>query len=558
VLLTGDGAGNFTNAGTPAVGAAPFSVAVGDFNGDGNQDLAAANNDSDTVSVLSGNGTGGFATASTPTVGDKPQSVAVGDFNGDGNQDLAAANNDSDTVSVLAGNGTGAFATASTPESGDGPREVAAGDFDGDGKQDLATANSRSDTVSVLAGTGGGTFAPAGTVGVGDGPSALAAGDFNRDGNQDLATANEGAGTVSVLVSTDPPAANLLVEGDAEAPGAAGTLAASPPPPGWTREQGNFTFVRYGSPGGFVPMLFGPPLRGGLSHFAGGPATTGPGKSDSAASQTVDVSGSALAIDQGRSTAHLAGMLGGWRSEADRAQVTATFLDANGADLGGAIQIGPVTAAERKNVTGLLRRAASGPVPAGTRRVRVRIQTIFECCNYDDGYADNLSLTLSGEAVQPPPGDPGPGGGGGGTEQPLALSGLKIKPSKFRAASKGGPIGSAAAKKKPPVGATVSYTASRAAPATFKIARRASGVRKGKRCVAPPKRRSPGAKRCTRYVSVGSFKQLAAAGPNRLRFTGRISTKRALAPGTYRLSLSAVLPGASAVKAKDATFTIVR
>ena len=42
------------------MGITPASVAVGDFNRDGNPDLAVANYGSNTVSVLLGNGTGGF------------------------------------------------------------------------------------------------------------------------------------------------------------------------------------------------------------------------------------------------------------------------------------------------------------------------------------------------------------------------------------------------------------------------------------------------------------------------------------------------------------------
>ena len=77
------------------VGDAPASVAVGDFNRDGIQDLAVANTDSSNVSVLLGNGDGTFQAAVNFDVGldNFPFSVAVGDFNGDGIQDLAVANN---------------------------------------------------------------------------------------------------------------------------------------------------------------------------------------------------------------------------------------------------------------------------------------------------------------------------------------------------------------------------------------------------------------------------------------------------------------------------------
>src|SRR5216117_1377896 len=81
----------------------PIAVAVGDFNADGLQDLAVANHDSNTVSVLLGAGNGDFQEApqSPIAVGTTPVWIAVGDFNGDGKPDLAVANVNSDTVSVL-------------------------------------------------------------------------------------------------------------------------------------------------------------------------------------------------------------------------------------------------------------------------------------------------------------------------------------------------------------------------------------------------------------------------------------------------------------------------
>jgi len=86
------------------VGEFPLFVAVGDFNGDGVQDLAVANGNSNNVSVLLGNGDGSFQGARNFGVGVFPRSVAVGDFNGDGVQDLAVANFNSDNVSVLINN----------------------------------------------------------------------------------------------------------------------------------------------------------------------------------------------------------------------------------------------------------------------------------------------------------------------------------------------------------------------------------------------------------------------------------------------------------------------
>jgi hypothetical protein len=124
-----------------AVGAGPLSVAVGDFNGDGIQDLAVANQSSANVSILLGTGTGSFGAATNFAAGRLPVSVAVADFDGDGIQDLAVATNVSDNVSILLGTGTGSFGAATSFVVGSTPSSVALGDFNGDGIQDLAVAN---------------------------------------------------------------------------------------------------------------------------------------------------------------------------------------------------------------------------------------------------------------------------------------------------------------------------------------------------------------------------------------------------------------------------------
>ncbi len=100
-IRLGDGLGGFSGSTDVAVGANPFSVAIGDFNGDGKQDFAAAS--SNTVSIRLGDGLGGFSGSTDVAVGALPISVAIGDFNGDGKQDFAAANSGSSTVSIRLG-----------------------------------------------------------------------------------------------------------------------------------------------------------------------------------------------------------------------------------------------------------------------------------------------------------------------------------------------------------------------------------------------------------------------------------------------------------------------
>ena len=67
----------------------PFSVAIGDLNGDGHPDLVVANEWSGNVSVLLGNGGGSFQSAVNYGAGGGPHSVAISDFNGNNALDLA-------------------------------------------------------------------------------------------------------------------------------------------------------------------------------------------------------------------------------------------------------------------------------------------------------------------------------------------------------------------------------------------------------------------------------------------------------------------------------------
>ena len=151
-ILLGNGDGTFTQAANSpiTVGNYPSSVVVGDFNGDGIPDLAVTNGNNSynpplgSVMILLGNGNGTFTqAASSPiTVGYDPVSVAVGDFNGDGILDLAVANEQSSTVTILLGKGNGTFAQATnSPISTSEPNSVAVADFNEDGVPDLAVAN---------------------------------------------------------------------------------------------------------------------------------------------------------------------------------------------------------------------------------------------------------------------------------------------------------------------------------------------------------------------------------------------------------------------------------
>src|SRR5919198_187859 len=132
---------HFPAATNVPAGNGPYASAVGDFNGDGKQDLAVTNVTTSSVAILLGNGNGSFGAPATFPVGNNPSSIAVSDFNGDGKQDLAVANLGANTAGIYLGNGAGGFSLSANVRVGDGPYSVTVGDFNGDGKPDVATAN---------------------------------------------------------------------------------------------------------------------------------------------------------------------------------------------------------------------------------------------------------------------------------------------------------------------------------------------------------------------------------------------------------------------------------
>ncbi|MGB3947714.1 MAG: FG-GAP-like repeat-containing protein [Bacteroidia bacterium] len=177
------------------------SVASADFNGDGNKDLVATNQNSNNVAILLGTGTGSFGTATTFNVGTQPSFVISTDFNGDGVADIATSNQISNNVSVLLGTGNGSFGAATNFAAGNYANTIATADFNGDGNADIVTTNNGTNTVSVLLGTGTGSFGAATNIIVGSNPGQVICSDLNGDSNIDLAVSS-GSGNIYILLGT--------------------------------------------------------------------------------------------------------------------------------------------------------------------------------------------------------------------------------------------------------------------------------------------------------------------------------------------------------------------
>ncbi len=199
-ILLGNGDGTFRQTNTYGSG---FAVAVGDVNNDGNLDLVTNTFASNSVGVLLGHGDGTFQLANTYTFPKPTLNPVLADFNNDGNLDLAVVSGSpNNQVGVFLGNGDGSFQSPSTLAAGNSPQTLAAADFDGDGNLDLAVVTNSDHSVNVQLGQGDGTFISGGTFDTGGlSPNSVAMGDFNGDGSADLVVTNGNSNTVGVLLN---------------------------------------------------------------------------------------------------------------------------------------------------------------------------------------------------------------------------------------------------------------------------------------------------------------------------------------------------------------------
>jgi hypothetical protein len=210
LLSTGDGTFRApVTFSPPGLGAPSLDgLAVGDFLGNGKQDIAVAVTDiyngQTSVFIFLGNGDGTFQqtplTLATGFISDGPHSLIARDLNGDGRADLILTS--SAALSVSLSNGDGTFAAPVTFNLGATPTDVAVADLRGNGKLDLIAttpAAGGQSTVKVLLGNGDGTFAAPVTVFTGAG-SRLAVGDFLGNNRLDILTYTTG-GTLNVLLN---------------------------------------------------------------------------------------------------------------------------------------------------------------------------------------------------------------------------------------------------------------------------------------------------------------------------------------------------------------------
>ena len=214
-ILLGDGFGGFNSSGSFSTVDLPIPIAAADFDEDGTPDLVvgSASFGVSAISVLLNNDVNNPGTFSIRTdyplpgpIGGAVSSLAVGDFNNDGHVDIAAPMNISlgGSVVIFTGDGIGGFAAGKAFNTNSGTSFITAADFNGDGNLDVAALSGQlaNHHVALMLGDGTCNLQPPVNFPLQSAPASIASGDFNNDGLPDIAVGpNEGINRVSILLA---------------------------------------------------------------------------------------------------------------------------------------------------------------------------------------------------------------------------------------------------------------------------------------------------------------------------------------------------------------------
>ncbi len=219
-LTSQRGARTFSGGDQAGLSSSPNGqVVAGDFNNDGNIDLAVGDNNVPGVSIYLGNGDGSFSSiGGVGGIGGESERLEILDYNGDGNLDFVSSAGN--TFAVCLGDGTGGFAQSIKALTGAPITDLAVGDIDGDGKDDVIV--SRSSGYQKFLGNQAGNITQSGSTMSGNGFIGLA--DQDGDGKLDLISqaggtirlykGNGAGGFGSAIVSTSGSMGDEVYTGD--------------------------------------------------------------------------------------------------------------------------------------------------------------------------------------------------------------------------------------------------------------------------------------------------------------------------------------------------------
>ena len=162
-----------------------LTVATGDFDNDGDIDLAVGRKHRSMIAFLQNAGNADFVLvkdmAAAPCA-----SLASSDFDGDGNLDLAAAQLSGSIVLLLKGNGDCSFTFVDTIQNSAAIRQIRAEDFTRDGRVDLVLLPTGASSSTLCTNRGSFSFTTSPYLYFYFAPTEIFPGDFDNDGYLDV------------------------------------------------------------------------------------------------------------------------------------------------------------------------------------------------------------------------------------------------------------------------------------------------------------------------------------------------------------------------------------
>lgn len=199
-VYVNDPPGTLTQTVSVGIGPNPHKgITSGDFDRDGVLDFAITTPAGNSVTILFGNGRGATPVSRVITIMgvNSPWGIVAGDWDGDWDLDLAVTLSGLNQVGLLINDGSGGFTLGPTFGTGTTPQSISSADLNNDGFWDLVITNSASNNLSVLFGNSSGTFNVQPTIAVGGTPFEVITGDINGNGLIDVVTLCNGSLTTS-------------------------------------------------------------------------------------------------------------------------------------------------------------------------------------------------------------------------------------------------------------------------------------------------------------------------------------------------------------------------
>jgi hypothetical protein len=199
--LYSNGDGTFEQGESAFIGVEPRGGASGDLNNDGLIDIVVADIYSQTISIVLSNGVRSWDERfQIPMSSGWPRYISLGDFDSDGDLDIAALDKLGDQFWVLENDGSAEFTLIETVHMNDAPHSMELVDVEGDGDLDFVVSHVGALVQLILYNDGTGHVESRQSVIVPGGAADIKLADFNDDGMFDILAAGVNQASSGSLV----------------------------------------------------------------------------------------------------------------------------------------------------------------------------------------------------------------------------------------------------------------------------------------------------------------------------------------------------------------------